>query len=51
MTDAGAARLRWLADFDVRARFGDERPDDMQQFCGWSTRSTLRVAQMNGRRL
>ena len=31
MTDAGVARLRWLADFDVRARFGDERPDDMQE--------------------
>lgn len=31
VTNAGAARLRWLADFDVRARFGDERPDDMQQ--------------------
>jgi hypothetical protein len=31
MTDAGVARLRWLADLDVRARIGGERPDDMEQ--------------------
>ena len=51
VTNAGAARLRWLADFDVRARFGDERPDDMQQVLRMvDALEAARCAELNGGR-